>query len=173
MKKLPRQLKGILPLLAILSLLAIPGSPILAATSATVDINATPAYISISVNNTSFDFSTVTADTDEQTATGYFGINNTSSVTSSTTIVADGWTFVSGGSQSWTWGAPGADTCQLKASDGDGAFDVTVDDSTPIALKSAQAADTDWVFEIQIDAASSYTHGDEQETTLTLACTAD
>ena len=54
----------------------------------------------------------------------------------------------------------------------DGAFDVTIDDATPAALKSGVGADTDWVFELQIDAATSYTHGDAQGTTITIAASA-
>lgn len=174
MKKRWRRLAPLVGLLMALLLVFTPAMPALAATSVTVDINATPAYISISVNNTSWDFSTVKAGVDEQTATAYFGIDNTgTTVQTNTTIVSDGWDFVSGGSTAWSWGAPAADTCQLKGSDGDGAFDVTIDDSTPVNLVSGTAAATNWTFEIQIDAASSYTHGDEQETTLTLSCVAD
>ena len=107
--------------------------PAFAATTATVTINATPAYVGISVNNSSYDFSTVVADTDENTPQGYFGITNASTVSTDNTVVSDGWN--SSGS-AWTWGAPGENTAQMKASDGDGAYDVTIDDVTPVNLSS-------------------------------------
>ena len=165
-----RKLRAIMPLLVVAFLLAIPVTPVFAATSATVDVNATPSYICIAVNQSTFDFSAVKAGVDEDTTQGYFGITNTSSVVSSTTIVSNGWT---GPVNSWTWAAAAADTSQLKASDGDSAWDVTVDDTTPATLASATAATTDWVFELQIDSPSSFTYADEQTTTVTLACTAD
>lgn len=169
MKRL-RRLAPIIGLLVALLLVVLPVMPALAATTGIVTINATPSFISISINTVVFDFSTVTAGVDEDTTTGYFGITNGSTVITSTTIVSNDWQ--SGGTK-WTWGAPAADTAQMKASDGDGAYDVTIDEVTPVALASATAATTDWVFELQIDAASSYTHGDAQGTTITLSCTAD
>lgn len=169
MKKFLRGMRGILPLLVVLAMLFTFSVPVFGATTATVTINATPEFISISLNNTTFDFGTVTADTDEQTGTGYFGITNTSTVTTDNTIVSNDWQSTG---TPWTWGAPAADTAQLKASDGDGAFDVTVDEVTPAALKSGVGATTNWVFEIQIDAASSYTHGDAQGTTVTVSASA-
>lgn len=157
------------PLLVVLLLCFLAVPVVFAATSDAVTINATPSYISISLNVSTYDFSTVDADTDEQTPTGHYGIDNTSTVSTDNTVVSNGW---QSSGTAWTWGAPGEDTCQMKASDGDGAFDVTIDDATPAALKSSVSADTDWVFELQIDAATSYTHGDAQGTTVTIAASA-
>ena len=64
---------------------------VFAATTDVVTINATPSYVSISLNVSTYDFSTVEAGVDEQTVDGYYGIDNTSTVTTSTTIVSNGW----------------------------------------------------------------------------------
>ena len=140
----------------------------------TVTINATPSYVSITLNTSAFNFGTVAENVDEDTGTGYFGVDNVSTVVTSTTIVSNGWKDTNGVApySAWTWGAAGSDTGRMKASDGDGVYDVIVDATTPIALKTSQAATTDWVFELQIDAPSTMTHGEPQGTILTLSTTA-
>jgi len=172
MRRFRKLLWGMAPLAAIVTLLISNGGVALADTTATVTINATPTFISIALNNTSYDFSTVAADEDEETPDGYFGVTNNSTVTTNTTIVSNGWQDTDGEAPDspWTWDTPGEDQGQMKASDGDGAFDVTIDDSTPAELTSGTSAETDWVFEVQIDAPTSFTHGEPQGTTLTLTC---
>lgn len=175
MNKLARILKGKLPIAVILALILplIPLGGVFAATSADVTVNATPSYLSISLNVSTFDYGSVIADTDENTTAGWFGVTNESSVASSTTVVSNGWQDTNDGSTPWTWDAAGENQGRLLASDGDGAYDVTVDDSTPVALASGTAALTDWVFELELDAPSSFTHGHAQGTTVTLTCSAD
>jgi hypothetical protein len=172
---LKKWLSLLLGLAAVVGVVIVPASGVIAATTADVTVNATPTYISIALNTSTYDFSTVVAGTDEESPDGYFGVTNDSTVITSTTIVSNGWQDTNGVAPDspWTWDSPGEDQGQMKASNGGGVFDVTIDDETPAALESSTSADTDWVFEIQIDAPSSFTHGQPQGTTLTLDCTAD
>lgn len=162
-----RKLRIWMGILGVVALLAAPVA-VLGATSATVTVNATPQFVSISLNDTTHAFGVVAASATPNTGTAHFGITNASTIITDNTIVANGWT----GGTGWTWGAAGADTGRLKASDGDGAYDVTVDETTPIALKNAVAATTNWAFELQLEAPSSFTFGDIQETTVTIAASA-
>ena len=146
-------------------LVIVPVSGAFAATSQNVTVTATPSYVSIANSPGLFDFAGVAAGVDEDTTTGYFTITNTSGVTIDITIVCNGWT-------SWTYGPAGADTGELQASDGDGAYDVTVDDSTPAALASGVSAGTPVDWELQLDTPSSFSHGDEQTTTVTVSAAA-
>lgn len=141
----------------------------LGATSATVTVDATPQYVSISLNNSTYDFGVVAASATPNTAGGYFGITNSSNVETDNTIVSNGW---EGGDNDWTWGASGEDTALLNASDGDEAYDVEVDDTTPATLKAAVAAETDWEFELQLECPSSFTYPNAQSTTITIAASA-
>jgi len=165
-------LVGLGVLVVMLSLLLMPVVGAQALTTAVVTINATPSFVSISVNNTSYDFGVVVATVDKATGTGYFGITDSSSVVTANTIqVTTTWEATTPGGNKWTYGAPGADTCQLKASDGDAAFDVTVP-VTPAAaeaLHSTAAAGDDWVFEVQLDAPASITYGDAQGCKFTIS----
>lgn len=138
-------------------------TPAFAATSVVVTVNATPSFISIALNNTSWNFGSVAAGVDEATGTGYFGVTDSSSVTAANTIqMTTTWEATTPGGSVWTYGAAGADTARLLASDGDAAFDVTVATGAPAALHTTGAAGQDWVFEIQLDAPSSITYGDPQ-----------
>jgi len=163
-------LKGFRHLVALIALMATVLLPttVSAATTATVTVNATPSFIAIAVNVSTFNFSTVAEDTDEDTTAGYFGITDTSTVATDNTIVANGWAYTSG-SNNWTWGSPAADTGQLKASVSTGNYSVTVDDVTPIALLNDNAPSTNWAFELELDAPTSFTHGDAQSTLVTIS----
>jgi hypothetical protein len=96
------------------------------------------------------------------TGTGYFTITNASTVDMDVNIKCTAWT-------SWTYGAPGADQGQLKASDGDGAYDVTiVAINTDYLLMSAVGTGVDPDWELQLDAPTSFTNVDVQTTTVTI-----
>ena len=144
-----------------------------AATTAVVTINATPSYISISVNNTSWNFGSVAAGVDEATGTGYFGVTDSSSVTTANTVqMTTTWEATTPGQSIWAYGAAGADTARLLASDGDAAFDVTLATGAPAALHTTGAPGQDWVFEIQLDAPASISYGDAQGGKFTLSAAA-
>lgn len=169
-----KRFQWLIPIMVVaLMWLSIPLGLVFAATTADVTINATPTYISITVNNTTFDFSTVAASSTENTTAGYFGITNVSTVSTDNTIVSNGWQDTDGGSNNpWTWGNAAEDTAEMNASDGDAAYDVVVDDSTPASLKVGVGATTDWVFELELEAPSSFTFGDAQGTTITVSASA-
>ena len=143
-------------------------APALADTSQDVTVTATPTYISISNSPNTYDFGAVEASGTPNTTTGYFTITNDSTVNIEVTIVCNGWS----GTTSWTYGAPGADTGQLKASDGDGAYDVTVDDTTPATLATTSSPGDSISWELQLDCPTSFSHGAEQTTTVTIAAAA-
>ncbi len=62
---------------------------------------------------------------------------------------------------------------QLKASDNDGAYDVTVPNGSTSTLHttSTPGANVDW--ELQLDCPTSFTHGYEQTTTVTVSAAAE
>jgi hypothetical protein len=141
-----------------------------ALTTAVVTLNATPSFVSISVNNTSWNFGNVSAGVDKATGTGYFGVTDTSSVQTTNTIQCTTvWEATNPALTKWTYGAPAADTAQLKASDGDGAFDVTVPSGSAPTLHITPTGNSNWVFELQLDAPSSITHGAAQGCKVTIS----
>lgn len=161
-----RGLKYLVGLIAILAVVLMP-SMALADTTAGVTIDATPTYIAIALNISTFDFSLVAADTDENTTAGYFGVTDSSTVAVNCTIQCNStW---EGGANDWTWGAAGADTALIKASNGTAAYDVTIAAlATEYELNKSSVAGTDWVFELELDAPSSFTFGNAQSCQLKL-----
>jgi len=168
-----------------LALMVVPVAGALADTTATVTVTAVPSYISISNAPDTWDIGNVLVDTDDQTTNGYFTITNGSGVDIDITIqVTADWSFTTG-SNSWTYGAAGADTAQLKASSGDnegtggtqggaGSFDITIQGQSGSAVLFLDDITTtnSPTWEMQLDAPSSFTHGDAQECTVTLSATA-
>lgn len=163
-------LKYMVALVAMLSLAFMPAT-VSAATTQGVTINATPTYISIALNVSVFNFSMVVANTDENTTIAYFGVTDSSTVTINTTIQCNStW---EGGSDDWTWGAAAANTGLIKASNGTGAYDVTITAlATEYELNISDAAGADFVFELELDAPSSFTFGNAQSCQLKLTATA-
>jgi len=152
--------------------------PVFAATSQDVTVTATPSFISISNAPASFDYVTVAAGVDEQTSNGYFTVTNPSTVALDISIECNGWS----GTSSWTYGAPGEDQAQLKASSGDGgvggstgagAFDINLLNGSGTLLCDAVGTSTNPTWELQLDAPSSFTHGAEQTTTVTITAVAN
>lgn len=152
--------------------------PTFAATSQDVTVTGTPSFISISNSPGSFDFQTLAENTDEQTSNGYFTVTNSSSVNIDLNIQCDNWTGVT----SWTYGAPGEDQGQLKASSanggvggstGAGNFDIAILVGSDTLLCDNVTAVTNPTWELQIDVASTFTHGDEQTNTVTIIAVAE
>jgi len=162
MKKLLLSLT--LALVLILSL----GIPALAATDADVTVTATPSYISIANAPGTFDFATVDEEGTPDTGTGHFTVTNDSTVNITLSIVCDGWA----GTTSWTYGASAPDTGQLKASDNDGLYDVTVDDVTPAVLSTTSTPGDDILWELQLECPTTFSHGYEQTTIVTVSAAA-
>lgn len=148
--------------------------PAFAATTATVTVTATPSFIAISVNPTNYDFGVVAPSATPNETTGYHTVTNTSSVVINVSIGVTSATWT-GGSPGWTHSdtaAAGADTVGLKASKNTGAFDVTVKYTSPVNIASAQAATTNFQFEMKLFAPTSFSNGDPKSNTVMLIATA-
>ena len=161
-----------------LALMVVPISGALAATTQDVTVTATPSYITVSNSPGSWPIGNVEEDTDNQTTNGYFTITNGSTVTIDISFyVADGgWT-------SWTYGAPAENTAQLKVSSanggsggstGAGAFDKTlaVGSGSSVLVMKDVGTTTNPTWEMQLDAPTTFTHGDAQTCTVTLSAAA-
>ena len=160
--------KLLLSLVLVVVLVLSLGIPVLAATSDTVTVTATPSYISIANAPGTFDFAVVVESATPNTTTGWFTITNGSTVNITVSIGSNGWS----GTSSWTWGVAGADTGQLKASDNDGLYDVTVPSGSSTALSTTSTPGDDVLWELQLDCPTSFSHGYEQTTTVTVSAAA-
>lgn len=161
----------------LLALVLIMGTsiPALAATSVDISVTATPTYISISCDQSSYDFGTVVASTDENTATNWATIDNTSSVQTDQTISVTSATW--SGGVTWTHSdtaTAGADTAGLKANKGGtwGVNDVIIKNASPNFIAENQAANTDYSFGIKLIAPSSFTDGVEKSITIRISAAA-
>jgi len=163
-------------------LLVIPVSGALAATTQDVTVTATPSFVSIANSPDSWAIGAVLEDTDKDTGNDFFTITNSSGVVIDITIqCTTAWAFTSG-SNSWTYGAPAADTAQLKASSGEGngtppddgsagtgLFDITIlTASAKLLIKQCPTA-TSPQWEMELDAPVTFSHGDPQDCTVTLS----
>ncbi len=166
-----RRLRLIL-ILAVGILLLIPAGAVLAATTADVTVYATPSFISIANSPSTFDFEGVAEGVDESTTTGYFTVTNTSSVATNVTIAVT--------SENWTGGVgwihsdiptAGPDQAGLKASENTGAFDVIVKYISPVNIVSSQAANTDFYWELQLIAPTSFGDGVQKQIIVRLTAT--
>ena len=174
MSKWIRQLRYLLGVVAIVAVALLPAT-VVAGTTATVTIDVTPSWVSITNTNTSHDFGTLGVGVTNATANStidYFDVQNEGSVAANVTIKCDGWTHQTG-SHDWTYGAPAADTGQIVFSVGTAAYDTVIPESPSyeVAWASLSTSTTDY-FEVGIDMPSSFTHGDQQRTTITLTASA-
>jgi len=133
--------------------------------------------VSISNTQSSFDFRLITASGTPNTTTGWSTITNNGSVAADITIECNGWSSAS----SWTYGAAGADTAQLKASGtnggatgttGAGNYDITVPNGAGTMFIDGIAASGTSAWEMQLDCPTSFSFGDQQTTTVTLTASA-
>lgn len=172
-----RHLKGLrytVGLLAMLAVLTMPAVA-MAATTATVTIDVTPAFVSISTTNDTKDFGIVAAGLTNSTVNStvdYFDVTNAGTVNATVTIKCSTWAHQTG-SNDWTYGSPAADTGQMVFSVGTGLYDtvIPVSPSTE-ALFAALVPSTPDYFEVGIDMPTSFTHGDKQRSIITLTATA-
>jgi hypothetical protein len=178
--------KTLIAILVALALTVVPVGSALADTSDTVTITATPTYISIAVTQTDFNFGVVDINSFNDTTTSgpkgvdgdpgaddYFDIVNTSTVAIDIEIYCDGgW---GPGANDWAWGASNPDTGRLNASTDAGT-------SWPINVPNVQSSElifdalgagTNDSFDLQLEAPSSFSYGDVQETTVTISAAPD
>ena len=164
----------ILAIVMSLLLAILPVGLAFADTSAEVEVTATPgSYVGIANSESVYDFGDITASGTPNTDTGWATITNSSSVLIDITIGCDGWS----GTTAWAYGAACADQAQLKASateggstgsTGAGNYDKTILSGSTIMLCDDVAIGNNPAWEMQLDSPSSFTHGYEQTTTVTL-----
>src|SRR3990167_2088977 len=164
--------KLVLVLILTIALL-LPSISVEAATTADVTVTATPQFVAIADNVTSYDFGSVAGSGVYQTNEDYIEIDNTSSVQTDQTIAVTTATW--SGGVTWTHSDTatiGADTAGLKANKGGtwGVGDVIIKFTAPNDIATNQAANTDYTYGIQLLAPSSF--GDGVEKTITVRVTA-
>lgn len=167
--------KYILSILLALALILMPSVPAFAATTADVTVTATPAYVAIADNQTSYDFGVVAVSTTPSTSTEWCGITNTSTVQTDITISVTGATW--SGGVTWTHSdtcTPGADTAGLKTNRGGtwGVSDIIIKNAAPEYIYENCPALTDFDYGIKLWTPTSYTDGVEKENTVRVSAAA-
>lgn len=161
----------IVALVMSLLLAVFPVSLALAQTSQDVLVTATPSFTSITNAPDNWPIGTVSQGETKNTGIDYFTITNDSSVNMSISINCTGWT---GG---WTYGAPAADSGNLTASSGNstgggsggaGLYDISVPAGPGALLIKAVPPGVNPNWELQLNAPTSFTFGDQQQTTVTI-----
>jgi hypothetical protein len=148
--------------------------PILAATTADITITATPTFLSISVDPTSYGFGTIAASSTPNSTTDHFTVTNSSNVITNHTIAVTSATWTGG--VGWTHSdtaTPGSDTVGMKANKGGtwGAGDVIVKSAAPNNIATSQAATTNYSFGLQLVAPTAFTDGVQKSNTVRITVT--
>ena len=154
--------KRLIGFLVALLLVLVPTGMVSAATTADITVNATPQYISISVNQSTYDFSTIAESSVTNTTAGYFGITNGSTVQTDQTIgvTTTNWT----GGVGWVH----SDTCTVGTATAGmkaqrvGQSWVIVKNASPNYIYEDCAASTDYSFALSLHAPSTFTDGVEK-----------
>ena len=165
----------ILSILLALTLILIPATSAFAATTADVTVTATPAYVAIADNQTSYDFGVVATSTTPSTSENWCAITNTSTVQTDITISVTGATW--SGGVTWTHSdtcTPGADTAGLKTNRGGtwGVSDIIIKNAAPEYIYENCPALTDFDYGIKLWTPTSYTDGVEKENTVRVSAAA-
>lgn len=164
-----KKLTRIIAALLILTAVIIPSTTALALTTQDITVTATPAYVSISANQSSYDFGVVAASSTPYTATDWCLIDNTSTVQTDQTISVTTATW--SGGVTWTHSdtnTPGEDTAGMLANKGGtwGVGDIIVKNSSPNYIAENQTADTDYAFGLKLTAPTGFTDGVEKTITV-------
>ena len=142
-------------------------TPAMAATTADVTVTATPAFVGISTNQTSYGFGVIGVSTVTNTTTSYFPIANASSVETDQNIRVTTATW--SGGVTWTHSdtaAQGVNTAGLKANKGGswGTGDVIVKfNATWNDIATNQPALGDYSFGLQLLAPTEFTDGVQKQ----------
>jgi len=168
--------KLFLSILIAVALVILPAIPAFAATTADVSVTATPAFIAITDNVTSYDFGVVATSSTTQSNEDWVGITNTSTVQTDMTIAVTGdWT----GGVGWTHdnaATPGADTAGMKSNRGGtwGVSDVIVETlaGSPNYIYENCPATTNYTYGIQLLAPTSFTDGVQKANTVRVTAAA-
>jgi hypothetical protein len=168
-----RHLVALFVVAALLLLIALPA---IAATTADVTVTATPAFISITDNATSYDFGVVAASSTTNTSVDYINIDNTSTTvqTDVTIAVTGDWTGGGGWTHSNT-ATIGADTAGMYANDttwGVGEVIVETLAGSPNDIYTNLPASTNFSYGISLLAPSSFTDGVQKTNTIRITSAA-
>jgi len=165
--------KTLIAILLALALVAIPVGSALAATTADVTVTATPGWVSITVAPTTYPFGVISAGVNKDTTAGAgFTITNNSTVNMDVDIECDGWTDIASVPEgtAWTYNdTAGQDTGSLNFSTNDGGTWTFIPETpTTAALASNVGTGVNPTFDLQLEAPTSFTHVDEQQSIITL-----
>lgn len=174
-KILGRELTRVLVVLAMLVMIGgfglfVISPPAKALPTANITLTITPGAVGGSCNSSSYGFGTVAVSTTSNTSLTYFGITNTSTVTSNWSLQITNATWT-GGATPWTHSdtaTAGADTAGLKADRTSpwGGDDVAVPNSTSVVIYGDLSALTDFDFGLSMVLPTSSTVTDEKTNTL-------
>lgn len=167
--------KYILSILIAFTLILTLVTPAFAATTADVTVTATPAYIAITDNQSSYDFGVVAASATPYTPEDWCLITNTSTVQTDITIAVTSDTWAGG----VTWDHSdtctiGTDTAGMKANrDGTwGVGDIIVKYASPNYIYENCAALTDFAYGLKLWAPDAFTDGVEKSITVRVSAAA-
>jgi hypothetical protein len=137
-------------------------APVLAATDADITVTATPEYIAISCDQSSYNFGVVAASSTPSTTTTWATITNSSTVQTDQTIKVTTATW--SGGVTWTHSdtaTPGENTAGLKANRGGtwGTGDIIIKYDTPNFIYENCPATTNYSFGLKLIAPTSFTDG--------------
>lgn len=171
MGRIMSELKGVrlllALLLALLPMMAMSGKA-LAATTADITVNATPAYVEISCNQSSYDFGVVATSSTTNTSTAYFGIDNNSTVQTDQTISVTTTTWSGGlGWDHSDAGTAGDNTTAIYAHNTD--WSIIVKNAAPNYIAENQAATTDYDFGLSLQAPTVLYDGAEKSITVRIS----
>ena len=146
-----------------------PGLVASAATTADVTVQATPEYIDITCNVSTYNYGNVATSVTINSTTTHFGITNSSSIQTDETISVTTSTW-SGGA-TWTHddgGSPGADTAALLSNRGGtwGTGDVIVKNASPNYIYENCPSGTDYDFGLGLHTPTSFSDGVQKQITL-------
>ena len=159
-------------IVVLIALFLVAPALVMAATTASVTITATPIYIAITNAPSSYDFGSVNTSATPSTTAGYFTITNTS--TTSTNITIWGTDFTGG--SGWTLataGAPGSQIAGMYAGIVSGSFNITVTTTTTTVLKSSLAALINQTWHLKLMCPTNTpTDGAQRTSTITISAAA-
>jgi len=179
MKLLKHLLTALIPIVASLTVVfasLVMALPARAVTTANITITATPSYVAISVNDTDWNFGTVTASTTVNTSTTTaFEVNNLSTVITNVSIAVNQSTWTGG--VAWSHnntGGVGADEVGLLANKAGtwGTGDVIVKSTAPNNIAVNQAATTNFTLGLGLHVPSSFSDGTQKTVTVVMTATA-
>jgi hypothetical protein len=150
-------------------------APALAATTATVEITATPSYISIAMgaNSTTYDYGSVVVNSLNNTTAGLLYVENDSSIDTDITIGTNSTEFEGGlGWHISATATQGNHTAGLKASHGTGNYTTLVYNAGAQMLYNTCPAATDFTYELQLLAPNEYTDGVQKKAWVTITAVA-